>query len=81
MATGTAMRTNGAKAPDTGHKQAVPAARRRQLPLVVAGVLLVVGCALFFADLSLRSGHGAEMLAVAEPVPAGGVLTEADLRV
>jgi hypothetical protein len=54
--------------------------RRRQLSLVVVGVLLVVGCALVFAEVSLRTGHGQEVLVVAEPVAAGQVVTASDLR-
>jgi hypothetical protein len=54
--------------------------RRRQLPLVVVGVLLVVGCALVFAEVSLRTGRGQEVLVVAEPVAAGQVVTAGDLR-
>jgi hypothetical protein len=54
--------------------------RRRQLPLVVVGVLLVVGCALVFAEVSLRAGRGQEVLVVAEPVAAGQVVTAGDLR-
>ncbi len=60
--------------------RASPGRRRRHLPLAVVGVLVVVGCALAFADVSLRSGHGAEVLVVAQPVPAGQVLTGGDLR-
>jgi hypothetical protein len=54
--------------------------RRRQLPLVVVGVLLVVGCALVFADISLRTGRGQDVLVVAEPVAAGQLVTAGDLR-
>jgi hypothetical protein len=56
------------------------AGRRRQLPLVVVGVLLVVGCALVFADISLRTGRGQEVLVVSEPVAAGQLVTAGDLR-
>jgi hypothetical protein len=54
--------------------------RRRQLPLVVVGVLLVLGCALAFTDASLRLGSREEVLVVAQPVAAGQVLTGAELR-
>jgi hypothetical protein len=43
-------------------------------------VLLVVGCALVFADAALHLGTREEVLAVAEPVAAGQVLSAADLR-
>jgi hypothetical protein len=46
----------------------------------VVGVLLVVGCALVFADAALHLGTREEVLAVAEPVAAGQVLAAADLR-
>jgi hypothetical protein len=54
--------------------------RRRQLPLVVVGVLLVLGCALAFTDASLHLGSREEVLVVAQPVAAGQVLTGGDLR-
>lgn len=58
-----------------------PAARRRQVPWIVAGVVLVVGCALAFAVASVRMSTGTEVLAVAQPVPAGQTLTASDLRI
>ena len=54
--------------------------RHRQLPLVVVGVLLVVGCALAFTDASLHLGSREEVLVVAQPLAAGQVLTTGDLR-
>ncbi len=83
MATTAPTRSNGRQAPDatrTAPERAVAGRRHRQLPLVVVGVLLVVGCALGFADASLRTGGGAEVLVVAQPVGAGQVLTAGDLR-
>ncbi len=84
MATTTApTRRNGPEAPGAvrpGVERPALAARRRQLPLVAVGVLLVVGCALAFADLSLRAGRGSEVLVVAQPVAAGQRVTAADLR-
>ena len=53
---------------------------RRQLPLVVIGVLLVLGCALAFADASLHIGSREEVLVVAQPLSAGQMLTTADLQ-
>jgi hypothetical protein len=55
--------------------------RHRQLPLVVVGVLLVLGCALAFTDASLHLGSREEVLVLAQPVAAGQVVTSADLRV
>lgn len=54
--------------------------RRRQIPWIVAGVLLVVGSALAFGIASIRLSHGEEVLAVARPVAAGQVIQATDLR-
>lgn len=58
-----------------------PVGRRRQVPWIVGGVLLVVGCALAFGVASLRVAQGEEVLAVAQPVAAGQVVQAGDLRV
>jgi hypothetical protein len=55
--------------------------RRRQVPWIVGGVLLVVGCALAFGVASLRAQRGEEVLAVARAVPAGQLLGAGDLQV
>jgi hypothetical protein len=47
---------------------------------VVVGVLLVLGCALAFADASLHLGSREEVLVLAQPVAAGQVLSAGDLR-
>ena len=64
-------------------KPAAPSAvqRRRQVPWIVAGVLLVVGCALAFGVASVRASHGEDVLALARSVPAGRVVQPGDLRV
>ena len=64
-------------------KPAAPSAvqRRRQVPWIVAGVLLVVGCALAFGVASVRATHGEDVLALARSVPAGRVVQPGDLRV
>ena len=74
--------TNGQRAPDGARRgRPQPAlARRRQMPLVVVGVLLVLGCALAFADASAHLGSRQEVLVVTQPLAAGQVLTTADLR-
>ncbi len=69
--------SNGAR-PATARPR--PAGRRRQVPLVVVGVLLVIGCALAFTDASLHLGSREEVLVVAQPLAAGQVLTPGDLR-
>ncbi len=75
-------RTNGSKAlsgAGPAGARGRPAARRRQLPLVVIGVLLVIGGALAFADASLHLGSREEVLVVSEPLAAGQVITSSDL--
>ena len=42
--------------------------------------MLVLGCALVFADVSLHQGSRASVLVVAEPLQAGQVLTAGDVR-
>ena len=67
-------RTNGTKALSGARPAGTrgrPAARRRQLPLVVVGVLLVIGGALAFADASLHLGSREEVLVVSAPLAAG----------
>ena len=54
--------------------------RRRQVPWVVAGVVLVVGFALAFATVSIRLTGGRPVLAVVGSLPAGHVLGPGDLR-
>lgn len=79
--TATTARTNGQRAGDgsrPGNTRGI--SRHRQFPLVVVGVLLVLGCALAFTDASLHLGSREEVLVVAQPVAAGQVLTSADLR-
>ena len=76
-------RANGSKALSGARPagaRARPAARRRQLPLVVVGVLLVIGGALAFADASLHLGSREEVLVVSEPLAAGQVITSSDLE-
>lgn len=60
--------------------QPSPIRRRRQVPWIVAGVLLVVGSALAFGIASVRLSHGEEVLAIVRPVAAGQVLQASDLR-
>jgi hypothetical protein len=79
--TATATRSNGQR-PSEGARPGSTrtSGRHRQLPLVVVGVLLVVGCALAFTDASLHLGSREEVLVVAQPLDAGQVLTTGDLR-
>ena len=82
--TAAPTRTNGQRASDGARAAGGrgPTSRRhRQLPLVVVGVLLVIGFALAFADASLHLGSREQVLVVAQPLAAGQVLTSGDLRV
>lgn len=74
----------------TGHRQDAashapgptgPRPGRRSVPLAVAGVLLVAGCAAIFAAGWLQAGHRQPVLALTRAVSAGQVLTSADLGV
>lgn len=58
----------------------VAVVRRRQVPWVVAGVVLVVGFALAFATVSIRLTGVRPVLVVTGPLPAGHVLGPGDLR-
>ena len=80
--TATETRGNGQRAPErarTPAGRAPGAGRRRQAPLVVVGVLLVLGGALAFADASVHLGSRQEVLVVTQPLAAGQVLTSGDL--
>jgi hypothetical protein len=50
------------------------------VPLAAGGVVLVVACALVFAEGWLQAGHRQPVLALARPVAAGQVITAADLE-
>src|SRR5215831_19212233 len=54
-------------------------APRRRPTFVVGGALLVVVTGLAFMWIQLRSDASVSVLAVARPVPAGQVLTAADV--
>ena len=54
--------------------------RRRSVPLAAGGVVLVVVCALVFAEGFLQAGNRQPVLALARPVAAGQVITAADLE-
>ena len=69
-------RTAGPQPPGQGPRRA----RRRSVPLAAGGVVLVVACALVFAEGWLAAGHRQPVLALAKPVAAGQVITAADLE-
>ena len=54
--------------------QAPRRGRRRSVPLAAGGVVLVVVCALVFAEGWLQAGHRQPVLALAQPVAAGQVI-------
>jgi hypothetical protein len=54
--------------------------RRRSIPHVVLGVLLVLACGAASVVMSLNSGNRESVLALARPVPVGQVLTSQDLK-
>jgi len=57
------------------------ARRRRSVPHLVLGVLLVVGCGLGFAAVALQLGGLQAVLVVARDVPVGRVIEPGDVRV
>jgi hypothetical protein len=57
----------------------LPFERRRQLPWIAAGVVLIVGCALLFAVITSRGSSARQVLVVTGSLPAGHVLTAGDL--
>ena len=57
-----------------------PPGRRRSVPHLVVGVLLVLACAIAFLLITVQSGGRRAVLALARPVTVGQVLTVADLR-
>lgn len=60
----------------------IRAARRRlHVPTTLAGLLLVVGCALAFGLLTQTLAEQRPVLVLSRPVARGAVLTEADLAV
>ena len=77
MAVLTRSRRSGRPRPSG---QAPRRGRRRSVPLAAGGVVLVVVCALVFAEGWLQAGNRQPVLALAQPVAAGQVITAADLE-
>ncbi len=67
--------------PDTDGLRLQPARRRLHVPTLLAGVLLVVGCALAFGVLAQRLAHQRPVLVMARPVARGALLADADVAV
>jgi SAF domain-containing protein len=76
MAVLTRSRSGGTRSPDQRPRRL----RRRSVPLAAGGVVLVVACALVFAEGWLQAGNRQPVLALARPVAAGQVITAADLE-
>lgn len=57
-----------------------PARRRRRLPHLLVGVLLVVGCAVAFLVVTMTSSARKPVLVLARPLTVGHVLLAQDLR-
>ena len=57
-----------------------PTKRRRSIPHLLLGALLVLACAAAFLVVSLSSGSKQSVLALAQPVSVGQVLTAQDLK-
>lgn len=58
-----------------------PAGRHRAPRHLLLGLALMVGFSLLFAALALRADPASPVLTVAGPVPAGAVISDADLAV
>jgi hypothetical protein len=58
----------------------VPGGRRRSVPHLVVGALLVVACAVGFAVAASSLDHRGAVLALARPVTIGQQLTSGDVR-
>src|SRR5213592_3360002 len=54
--------------------------RRRSVPHLLLGALLVLACAAAFLVVSLNSGNRETVLALARPVALGHLLTAQDLK-
>ncbi len=78
-ATKTAAATTTGSAP--GALRLAGAGRRRQWPRVGIGIVVVAGCALVFAATSLQVGGRTGVLELRASLPAGAVITAADLGV
>jgi hypothetical protein len=58
----------------------IPTVKRRNRLRLVTGVMFMAVCALLFGVLAIATGHRSRVLALARPVVAGQVLSNADLK-
>lgn len=77
MLTSPRRRQTDDRSPAAGQRRM----RRRSVPLAVAGVLLVLVCALVSASMWEQAGDRQPVLALARPVAAGSVITAGDLEI
>lgn len=78
----TTMATRRPSASTAGDGHGLPPVRRRiRVPVLLGGLLLVLGSALAFGLLAQHLTDTRPVLALARPVARGTVLTDADLRV
>lgn len=79
----TSANGNGALSSPKRHRTSAASSleRRRRLPWIFGGVLLILGCALAFGVASLRTATGQDVLAVTRSIPAGNVIEAGDLQV
>ena len=72
----------GHRSSDTGSARLrLEPERRRKPKLLLASVALLVACAALFGVAYARAGHLTPVLAVAKPVAAGSIVSDADLSV
>lgn len=57
-----------------------PRRRRLRLPMIILGLLLVIACALGFDAVLTQVARQQQVLVLADSIPAGHVITSADLR-
>lgn len=64
----------------SGVRRSVGAPRRRRLPYLLLGVLLVAGCSAGGVVVAMQLGHRQQVLALARPVVVGQQLSARDLK-
>ncbi|MCP3800697.1 SAF domain-containing protein [Allokutzneria sp. A3M-2-11 16] len=80
MSTNITTHANGESTWVSGGAKPAARSRRRSVPHLVVGVLLVLGCATGFLVVSLTADARQLVLALARPVAVGQVVTAQDLR-